>query len=362
MSASITEPTRKNVSTQFEAQAATEVSSTVGGQSVTFTINRPNKFKTPTVSDAQELDDILSTALIHFKSDGNGFEAGREGLAVWTNIGTGGSTYDAINVRNVVQANATPFPTAFNGPTFEVSGHPFSTHGALKFDSVSTGKSPDSDSLRLTRPFTQTDSFVLFLVTHEASQASGNSRGMAGTPFCFFVDEVVTPDIQQDRQAKSALVLDTNNASTGFPRVTLNAEDTSTTPSTQGNYAFSFGALTDSRFTGGKLVPDVTEAFVVRVDKDRVAHLYNSKALGFIDPSETNPVTASFTQDGTSFGNVTTWSWEAIGLHGQQVWPYSAGSGVYTNYIATIGAFDTDIGDQQCRALARLLAEKYQIS
>ena len=361
MSASITEPTRKNVSTQFEAQAATEVSSTVGGQSVTFTINRPNKFKTPTVSDAQELDDILSTALIHFKSDGNGFEAGRE-PDTWTNNGTGGSTYDAINVRNVVQANATPFPTAFNGPTFEVSGHPFSTHGALKFDSVSTGKSPDSDSLRLTRPFTQTDSFVLFLVTHEASQASGNSRGMAGTPFCFFVDEVVTPDIQQDRQAKSALVLDTNNASTGFPRVTLNAEDTSTTPSTEGNYAFSFGTLTDSRFTGGKLVPDVTEAFVVRVDKDRVAHLYNSKALGFIDPSETNPVTASFTQDGTSFGNVTTWSWEAIGLHGQQVWPYSAGSGVYTNYIATIGAFDTDIGDQQCRALARLLAEKYQIS
>ena len=361
MSASITEPTRKNVSTQFEAQAATEVSSTVGGQSVTFTINRPNKFQTPTVSDAQELDDILSTALIHFKSDGNGFEAGRE-PDTWTNNGTGGSTYDAIDVRNTVQENATPSPTASNPPPFEVSGHPFSTHGALKFDSVSTGKSPDSDSLRLTRPFTQTDSFVLFLVAHEASQASGNSRGMAGTPFCFFVDEVVTPDIQQDRQAKSALVLDTNNASTGFPRVTLNAEDTSTTPSTQGNYAFSFGALTDSRFTGGKLVPDVTEAFVVRVDKDKVAHLYNSKALGLIDPSETNPVTASFTQDGTSFGNVTTWSWEAIGLHGQQVWPYSAGSGVYTNYIATIGAFDTDIGDQQCRALARLLAEKYQIS
>ena len=360
MSASITEPTRKNVSTQFEAQAATEVSSTVGGQSVTFTINRPNKFKTPTVSNAQELDDILSTALIHFKSDGNGFEAGRE-PDTWTNNGTGGSTYDAIDVRNTVQENATPSPTDFNGPTFEVSGHPFSTHGALKFDSVSTGKSPDSDSLRLTRPFTQTDSFVLFLVTHEASQASGDSTGMAGTPFCFFVDEVVGGEIQQDRQAKSALVLDTNNASTGFPRVKLNAEDTSTTPSTEGNYAFSYGALTDSRFTGDKLVPEVTEAFVVRVDKDRVAHLYNSKALGFIDPSETNPVTAAFTQSG-SLGALTSWSWEAIGLHGQQVWPYSAGSGVYTNYIATIGAFDTDIGDQQCRALARLLAEKYQIS
>ena len=363
MSISVTEPTRKNVSTQFEAQASTELSSTIGGQSVKFTINRPNKFKTPTVSNAQELDDILSTALIHFKSDGNGFEAGREGMTGWTNIGTGGSTYDAINVRNEIQANLTP-PTDFTGPTFETSGHPFSTHGALKFDSVSTGKSPNSDSLRLTRPFTQTDSFVLFLVTHEASQASGNSTGMAGTPFCFFVDEIVgsgVEDIQQDRQAKSALVLDTNNASTGFPRISLNAEDTSTAPSTEGNYAFSYGALTDSRFTGDKLVPEVTEAFVVRVDKDRVAHLYNSKALGLIDPSETNPVTAAFTQSG-SIGALTSWSWEAIGLHGQQVWPYSAGSGVYTNYIATIGAFDTDIGDQQCRALARLLAEKYQIS
>lgn len=363
MSASITEPTRKNVSTQFEAQTATEVSSTVGGQAVKFTINRPNKFKTPTVSNAQELDDILSTALIHFKSDGNSFGAGRL-VSIWVNNGTGGSTYDAIDARNVVQQNATPFPTVSTPPTFEVSGHPFSTHGALKFDSVSTGKSPNSDSLRLTRPFTQTDSFVLFLVTHEASQASGNSTGMAGTPFCFLVDEIVggSGDAPQaDRQAKSALVLDTNNASTGFPRVFLNAEDTSTTPSTEGNYAFSYGALTDSRFTGDKLVPDVTEAFVVRVDKDRVAHLYNSKALGFIDPSETNPVTAAFTQSG-SVGTLTSWSWEAIGLHGQQVWPYSAGSGVYTNYIATIGAFDTDIGDQQCRALARLLAEKYQIS
>ena len=362
MSASITEPTRKNVSTQFEAQASTEVSSTVGGQSVKFTINRPNKFKTPTVSNAQELDDILSTAFINFNCDEFDTSDPGRGISVWTNNGTGGSTYNAIDVRNVVQENATPSPTASNAPTFEVSGHPFSTHGALKFDSVSTGKSPDSDSLRLTRPFTQTDSFVLFLVTHEASQASGNSRGMAGTPFCFLHDETVTPDIQQDRQAKSALVLDTNNASTGFPRVTLNAEDTSTTPSGSGNYAFSFGALTDSRFTGDKLVPDVTEAFVVRVDKDKVAHLYNSKALGLIDPSETNPVTASFTQDGTSFGDVGTWSWDAIGLHGQQVWGYSSGSGVYTNYIATIGAFDTDIGDQQCRALARLLAEKYQIS
>ena len=361
MSASITEPTRKNVSTQFEAQASTEVSSTVGGQSVKFTINRPNKFKTPTVSDAQELDDILSTALINFSSDEFDTSNSGRGISLWTNNGTGGSTYDAIDVRNVVQENATPSPTVSNGPTIEVSGHPFSTHGALKFDSISTGKSPDSDSLRLTRPFTQTDSFVLFLVTHEASQASGNSTGMAGTPFCFFVDEVVSPDIQQDRQAKSALVFDTNNASTGFPRVTLNAEDTSTTPSTEGNYAFSFGALTDSRFTGGKFVPDVTEAFVVRVDKDRVAHLYNSNALGFIDPSETNPVTAAFTQSGSP-GALTSWSREAIGLHGQQVWPYSAGSGVYTNYIATIGAFDTDIGDQQCRALARLLAEKYQIS
>lgn len=361
MSASITEPTRKNVSTQFEAQAATEVSSTVGGQSVKFTINRPNKFKTPTVSNAQELDDILSTALINFNCDEFDLTSGAgRGISLWTNNGTGGSTYDAIDVRNVVQQNLTP-PTASNPPTLEVSGHPFSTHGALKFDSVSTGKSPDSDSLRLFRPFTQTDSFVLFLVTHEASQASGNSTGMAGTPFCFLVDEEVTPDIQENRQAKSALVLDTNNASTGFPRVFLNAEDTSTTPSTEGNYAFSYGALTDSRFTGDKLVPDVTEAFVVRVDKDRVAHLYNSKALGLIDPSETNPVTAAFTQSG-SVGTLTSWSWEAIGLHGQQVWPYSAGSGVYTNYIATIGAFDTDIGDQQCRALARLLAEKYQIS
>ena len=298
--------------------------------------------------------------MIHFKSDGNGFEHGRI-VETWTNNGTGGSTYDAINVRNQVQENATPFPTASNAPTFAVSGHPFSTHGALKFDSVSTGKSPDSDSLRLTRSFTQTDSFVLFLVAHEASQASGNSRGMAGTPFCFLHGETVGDQIQQDRAAKSALVLDTNDASTGFPRISLDAEDTSTTPSSDGNYAFSYGALTDSRFTGGKLVPDVTEAFVVRVDKDRVAHLYNSKALGFIDPSETNPVTAAFTQSG-SLGALTSWSWEAIGLHGQQVWGYSAGSGVYTNYIATIGAFDTDIGDQQCRALARLLAEKYQIS
>lgn len=360
MSISITEPVRKNVSTQFEAQASTELSSTVGGQSVKFTINRPNKFKTPTVSNAQELDDILSTALINFSSDEFDTSGAGRGISVWTNNGTGGSTYNAIDARNVVQQNLTP-PTASNPPTFEVSGHPFSTHGALKFDSVSTGKSPDSDSLRLTRPFTQTDSFVLFLVTHEASQASGNSRGMAGTPFCFFCDEVVTPDIQQDRQAKSALVLDTNNASTGFPRISLNAEDRSTSPSTEGNYAFSYGALTDSRFTGDKLVPEVTEAFVVRVDKDRVAHLYNSKALGLINPSETNPVTAAFTQSG-SLGALTSWSWEAIGLHGQQVWPYSAGSGVYTNYIATIGAFDTDIGDQQCRALARLLGEKYQIS
>lgn len=360
MSTSITEPTRKNVSTQFEAQASTEVSSTIGGQSVKFTINRPNKFKTPAVSNAQELDDILSTALIDLRSDGNSFTSGQD-VTSWTNSGTGGSTYDAISAANAMQAANTPDPLPPTPPSFEVSGHPFSTHGAIKFDSVSTaGKSVNSESLILSNAFTKTDSFVLFLVTHEASQVSGNSRGMSGSPFCFFHDAGSADEVQQDVEARSALLLNTNNPSTGFPRITLNAEDTSTTPSSDENYAFSFGALTDSRFTGSKLVPDVTEAFVVRVDKDRVAHLYNSKALGFIDPSETDPVTAAFTQGG-SFGALTTWSWEAIGLHGSSTWSYLAGSGVYTNYIATIGAFDTDIGDQQCRALARLLAEKYQI-
>jgi len=350
MSASITEPTRKNVSAQFEAQASTELSSTVGGQSVKFTINRPNKFKAPTVSNAQELDDILSTALIDLRSDGNSFTSGQD-VTSWTNNGTGGSTYDAISVANPSQAGNTPDPLPPTPPSFEVSGHPFSTHGAIKFDSVSTGKSPNSQSLLLTEAFTKTDSFVLFLVTHEASQASGNERGMAGSPFGIVMD---------NNAALASLTLTSNAPSGGIPFATLVAEDTSSF-GVHGNYAYSYGALTDARFFGDNLVPDVTDVFVIRVDKDRVAHLYNSKALGLIDPSETNPVTASFIQGG-SFGAITTWGWESIGLHGQFTWGYSAGSGVYTNYIATIGAFDTDIGDQQCRALARLLAEKYQIS
>jgi len=349
MSASITEPTRKNVSTQFEAQASTEVSSTVGGQSVKFTINRPNKFKAPTISNAQELDDILSTALIDLRSDGNSFTSGQD-VTSWTNNGTGGSTYDAISVANPIQAANTPDPLPPTPPSFEVSGHPFFNYGAIKFDSV-TAKDPNSQSLRLTEAFTKTDSFVLFLVTHEASQASGNARGMAGSPFGI---------VKENNATLASLTLTSNAISGGLPYVTLVAEDTSNL-GVHGNYAFSYGALTDPRFTGDSFVPDVTDVFVIRVDKDRVAHLYNSKALGLVDPSETNPVTASFLQGGT-FGAITTWSWQSIGLHGQQTWSYSAGSGVYTNYIAAIGAFDTDIGDQQCRALARLLAEKYQIS
>ena len=350
MSASITEPTRKNVSTQFEAQASTELSSTVGGQSVKFTINRPNKFKAPTVSNAQELDDILSTALIDLRSEGNSFTSGQD-VTSWTNNGTGGSTYDAISVANPSQAGNTPDPLSPTPPSFEVSGHPFSAHGAIKFDSVSAGKSPNSQSLLLTEAFTKTDSFVLFLVTHEASQVSGSDKGMSGSPFGI---------VKDNDAAVASLTLGANAISGGFPVVTLTAEDTSRFGA-DANYAYSYGALTDPRFLGNNLIPDVTDAFVIRVDKDRVAHLYNSKALGLIDPSETNPVTANFIQGGV-FGAITTWGWESIGLHGLITWPYLAGSGVYTNYIATIGAFDTDIGDQQCRALARLLAEKYQIS
>ena len=355
MSASITHANRKNVSAQFEAQASTEVSSTIDGQSVTLTINKPNKFKTPTVSDAQELDDILSTALIDLRADGNSFTPGQD-VTSWVNNGTGGSEYDAESQVSVRQqdlgASATP-------PSFETSGHPFSTHGALRFDTLTTGKTSNHESLILRNPFTKTDSFVLFLVTHEASQASGNTRGMGGSPFSFLHDLELGAGIQEDGEAKTALSLRTNVPSGGIPIIDMAAENTSTTPTSDGNFSFSFGFLNDPRFIGEKLVPEVTEAFVVRVDKDQVAHLYNSKALGFIDPSETNPQTA-----GPSNGsrNTTKWSWEAIGLHGQNVWGHSAGSGVYTNYIATIGAFDTDIGDQQCRALARLLAEKYQIS
>ena len=126
MSASITQANKQNVSAQFEAQASTEVSSTIGGQSVTLTINRPNKFKTPTVSNAQELDDILSTALIDLRADGNSFTSGQD-VTSWVNNGTGGSEYDAESQANVRQQEAGAPATP---PSFETSGHPFSAHGA----------------------------------------------------------------------------------------------------------------------------------------------------------------------------------------------------------------------------------------
>jgi hypothetical protein len=351
MSISITEPTRKNVSTQFEAQAPTEVSSTIGGQDVKFTINRPNKFKTPTVSDSQELDDILSTALIHLKADGHGFTAGQD-VTTWTNSGTGGSTYDAENQGD-------PIFDANYPPSFETSGHPFSSFGAIKIDTI-TGTSYTNESLVLSNEFSQTDSFVLFLVVHEPEQgllASGY-RGMATPAFGFLHGKATKPFTESDH----AVRFGTLNPTTGPAKLTMDAEKTTTTPTSRGNYAFSYGG-TDAfdRYGNRDVVPPVTNALVVRVDKDKVAHLYNSRAQGLVDPSETPPL--SFVGSGPSFANVPTWKWQTIGFSSSYTWEGSGGDGsAYSAYIATIGAFDTDLGDQQCRALARLLAEKYQIS
>ena len=105
-----------------------------------------------------------------------------------------------------------------------------------------------------------------------------------------------------------------------------------------------------------KTIPPITEAFVVRVDKIKWL-TFVTLGWGLLT-QRANPVTA-VSSTTAPFAQMSSWAWTSIGRHGQHTQEsFASGSGVYSMYLATISAFDTDIGDQHCRALAT--SPKYQ--
>ena len=350
---------RQNVTVKFKDQSDSSLSSSVAGESVTFGVKQPQVFDDPTVGDSEELSDLLEDAVIDFRADGNSFTAGQD-VATWENKGTGGSDYDAVAQLNAYQERYDPSGSVFY-PSFETSGHPFTDHGAIKFGTL-RDKQFNNESFKLSKSFSKEDSFVLYAVVHEPVQTGGDETGLAGAPFAFLQDmkNQYGELIKADASAHTGLTLDAANANS-FPRVTMNSlnED-----QVSGNYAFTYGSLTDSRFNASVFSPSVTDVFVIRVNKDKVAHVYNGRAQGILDPSHPDQDSAVAAGPGNVFAIRDSWSWDAIGYHGMYVWPHFPKDATtrYNNYIAAMGAFDKDLGDQKCRALARLLAEKYKVS
>lgn len=359
MAIEFTISSRQNLSTKFKSQDDATVASSVGGVNVNFAVKKPQAFEDITVSDSVELSDLLEDAVIDFRADGNSFTAGQD-VATWSNKGTGGSDYDAVAQLNAYQESYDPTGSV-HYPSFETSGHPFATHGAIKFGTL-RDKQFNNESFKLSKSFSKEHSFVLYAVVHEPVQTGGDETGLAGAPFAFLQDMKNQQGelIKADAAAHTGLILDAANAN-AFPRVTMNSlnED-----QVSGNYAFTYGSLTDSRFNASVFSPSVTDVFVIRVNKDRVAHVYNGRAQGILDPSHPDQDSAVASEPGNIFAIRDSWSWDAIGYHGMYVWPHFPKDATtrYNNYISAMGAFDKDLGDQKCRALARLLAEKYKVS
>ena len=332
MAINFTEPSRKNVTAQFESQASTEVSSTIGGQSVKFTVSRPNKFKTPTVGDAIELSDILEGIDIRYVASTAGYSHG-DAVGSWANSGSL-SGFDLFN--SSVESSR---------PTFNIgdSNNPFST-GAMKFVCNS---SDDSVSQHLSwgnafnyASFTANSEFTMYMVASKFVQGApktalsplwvdGTTTGVAETKaFPVFYTVVTTGGINTSFQGDKSILGDSDLIHIGSGESTMGVA--------VGDPVIMVVTLDSSNnFSGFDF--NAKNVFNESKSIGAVVHADPSKKIfanSFGGPSQkpNGPRVASGPTDGDTF------------------------------YVAEFGYFEKKIEGQKAAALGRLLKEKYQIS
>jgi len=348
MAVNFTEPERRNVVVQRELQASTEISSTIGGEPVVFTVSRPEKFKTPTVGNAIELDDILEDVDIRFVASTAGYSSG-DVVQTWENSGkeTGKdlSHPSKLGIRSDVDK-----------PVFDIGGsnNPF-TDGAVKFVADATEDTHESKFL------------------HFGGVAEDGSNGERLTiEGEFTMYTVMSFDKALAKASMSPLWVYSSARNTTNPvlsavlsvRVELRGDNQVSGDADSVLDANSLLSTGNSKMSTGNGAAIV---LVISRDSDGNFSAYDFNAFGFVNEKKSVGQVREGNDNDIhidSFGPKCEIRDTSLTLGGAAAdpvtdIPISDGDAVY---LAEWGLFRKAIDGQKAAALARLLKEKYQIS
>ena len=348
MSIKFTEPSRKNVSTQFEAQAKTEISSTIGGDSVKFTFSRPNKFKTPTVGNAVQLDDILENVDIRFVASTAGYSSG-DVVQTWENSGkeTGKNLSHPAKLGN---------RSDIDKPIFDIGGsnNPFTT-GAMKFVADTTADTHESKFLHFGGVAEDGSNGERLTIKGEFTMYAVMSFDKTVVKAAMSPLWVYSPNKNNTNPVLSAL-LSVRVGLRGDNQITADADfvlDAQSLLST-GNSKMSTG-------NGDAIV------LVISRDSDGNFSVYDFNAFGFVNEKKSVGLVREGNDNSIhidSFGpkcKVRDTSLTTFGAAVDTATDVAISDGDAV-YLAEWGLFRKAIDGQKSASLARLLKEKYQIS
>ena len=313
-----------------------------------FTVSRPEKFKTPTVGNAIELDDILEDVDIRFVASTAGYSSG-DVVQTWENSGkeTG---MDLSHPSKPGQRSDV------DKPVFDIGGsnNPFTT-GAIKFVADATPDGHESKFL------------------HFGGVAEDGSNGERLTiEGEFTMYTVMSFDKAAAKAGMSPLWVysptrnDTNPVLTALLslRVTLRGDNQAV-----GDPDFVFSG--NSLITTGqsKMTTANGDAIILVISRDSDGNysIYDFNAFGFINEKKGVGQIFDSSEDDIhidSFGPKCEIRDTSLTTNGAATDP-----GVVANisdgdtvYLAEWGLFREAIDGQEASALARLLKEKYQVS
>ena len=369
MAINFTTPKRKNLDLSFTSgtDILTTLTSSLERGVTTLEINKPQGVTLSSPSDAADLETILADAEIAFQADGQGFTNGGS-VSAWTNNGTKGSDHNAVSGGD-----------ASRDPIYDTddASNPFTTTGAIYFEddqAQGSGGAPSSSHfLSLSNRYSASGDMTLYVV---AAYEDGFMPSQPPTIIETFIDssnnDVLNPplgagiDTNSETHHGYVMSFQTPTATTpnwsdgGVNKFIIVDKDTATA-SSEGDLnpgeTFDLNLSITEPFTSG-----TAEVFVVRKLKTSGdVFIYNGigAQVGFIaggtTEDGTNPV--SFTVDMDGFGRQKAYIGSFIfGMSLNHTANFADGKGVY---VAAVGAFNKDIGDQKSKALGRLLGEKY---
>lgn len=325
MAVNFTEPERKNVEVQFEAQSSTEISSKIGGESVTITVSQPNKFKTPKVTDAVELSDILETVDIRYVASTAGYSNG-DSVDSWSNSGDL-SGYDLSNENKNTSTH----------PTFDTddAANPFSD-GAMKFVIDASDYNSDylhwgTDSSRKT--LAPSGDFTMYMVMASTSAAAKKSHS-----------PLWIQGVGSQAEDKSQTAVDTfvSPGNPNFLSCRLKGPNFTSTEVDP----LATVTISDQRYETSNVSDGIV--LVITVDKDGKVVSYNSNSKRSTEAT----IDSSRSWKADTFGGPD-------GVN--SLLPHDRSTGD-TLYVAEFGYWGSKIEGQQAAALGRLLAEKYKVS
>jgi len=374
MSVEFTTPKKKNLDLSFTSSTdvLTTLTSSLERGVTTLKVNKPQGLNLSSVNDAIELDDILVNAEISFQADGQGFTNGGS-ISTWINNGTKGSNHNAVSGGD-----------ASRDPIYDTddASNPFINTGAVYFeDDLSQGivTAPESHFLSLSNRYSVSGDMTLYVV---AAYEDGFMPSKPPTIIETFIDvsnlDGANPplgsgvDVNSETyhgyvmsfSTPSSGSTDTTWSDSGVNRFKIIDKDTATGNS--GGLVSDPGETYDLLLTLDKTGPftsGVPEVFVVRkLATSGDVFIYNSSGsqVGFVaggssEEGAKNPV--SFTVDMDGFGRQKAYLGSFFfGDSFFHTKNFADGKGVY---VAAVGAFNKDIGDQKSKALGRLLGEKY---